>query len=99
MTERPPARGAKRNSHGRRDKSSGAATGRPPSARSGTGRRRRTGPRTPGPESLSDARLYLEELGLDLASGRKRDLFLWFLASLLFGQRISETLARRTFHA
>ncbi len=47
--------------------------------------------------ALTQAPLYAEELGLDLASGRERDLFLWFLASLLFGQRISETIARRTF--
>ena len=45
------------------------------------------------------APLYSEELGLDLASGNERDLFLWFLASLLFGQRISETIARHTFEA
>jgi hypothetical protein len=34
-----------------------------------------------------------------LAHGGERDLFLWFLASLLFGQRISETIARHTFEA
>lgn len=49
--------------------------------------------------SLEHSRLYSEELGLYLASGRERDLFLWFLASLLFGQRISEEIAIRTFHA
>jgi endonuclease III len=45
------------------------------------------------------ARLYSEELGIDLAGGREQDLFLWFLASLLFGQRISETIARHTFES
>jgi hypothetical protein len=60
---------------------------------------------TAAPEELPDARrlarspLYSEELGLDLAGGRERDLFLWFLASLLFGQRISETIARHTYQA
>jgi endonuclease III len=49
--------------------------------------------------TLEKAPLYSEELGLDLASGRERDLFLWFLASLLFGQRISETIARHTFES
>ena len=43
--------------------------------------------------------LYSEELGLDLESLHERDLFLWFLACLLFGHRISEDIARRTFHA
>jgi len=50
-------------------------------------------------DALIRSPLYSEELGIDLASGRERDLFLWFLASLLFGQRISETLARRTFQS
>ncbi|MDA8247745.1 MAG: hypothetical protein M0Z28_01070, partial [Rhodospirillales bacterium] len=49
--------------------------------------------------AMRRAPLYSEELGLDLASGNERDLFLWFLASLLFGQRISETIARQTFEA
>ena len=49
--------------------------------------------------ALKHAPLYSEELGLDLAGGRERDLFLWFLASLLFGQRISETIARHTFES
>ena len=53
----------------------------------------------PTERALSRGPLYSEELGLDLASGRERDLFLWFLASLLFGQRISETIARHTFHS
>jgi hypothetical protein len=55
--------------------------------------------RLPTEPELSHGPLYSEELGLDLASGRERDLFLWFLASLLFGQRISETIARHTFAA
>ncbi len=48
---------------------------------------------------LKHGRLYAEELGLDLASGREQDYFLWFLASLLFGGRISETIARRTYRS
>jgi hypothetical protein len=60
---------------------------------------------TAAQEELPDARtlarspLYSEELGIDLASGRERELFLWFLASVLFGQRISETIARHTYQA
>lgn len=53
----------------------------------------------PAPGLLERAPLYSEELGLDLARGGERDLFLWFLASLLFGQRISETIARNTFRS
>jgi hypothetical protein len=49
--------------------------------------------------ALRRSPLYSEELGIDLASGQEADLFRWFLASLLFGQRISESIARRTFHA
>ncbi len=53
----------------------------------------------PNLAELKRAPLYSEELGLDLARGGERDLFLWFLASLLFGQRISETIARHTFES
>ena len=53
----------------------------------------------PDIEDLAQGQLYSEELGLDLRSGREQDLFLWFLASLLFGQRISETIARNTYHS
>ena len=49
--------------------------------------------------SVARAPLYSEELALDLSSGREQDLFLWFLASLLFGQRISEVIARNTYHS
>ncbi len=48
---------------------------------------------------LKRSRLYAEELGLDLASGNDRHYFLWFLASLLFGGRISEGIARRTYQS
>jgi len=53
----------------------------------------------PGEAALRRSALYSEALGIDLASGRDSDLFLWFLASLLFGQRISERIARKTYHA
>jgi hypothetical protein len=53
----------------------------------------------PDPASLARAQLYSEELGIDLASGDERELFLWFLASLLFGQRISEEIARNTYRS
>jgi len=40
---------------------------------------------------------YSQELGIDLVSLNPTDLFKWFLASLLFGARISEVIAIRTF--
>lgn len=41
---------------------------------------------------------YSRELGIDLPSGKPGETFKWFLASILFGARISETLAERTYH-
>lgn len=48
---------------------------------------------------LAKSRLYSEELGIDLEEGGDPALFRWFLASQLFGARISEPLALRTYHA
>lgn len=50
-------------------------------------------------EDLESSELYSEELGIDLESGDDGELFKWFLASLLFGGRISEGIARRTYRA
>jgi hypothetical protein len=47
--------------------------------------------------ALARSRLYSEELGIDLARGGDGELFKWFLASILFGHRISETIARHTY--
>lgn len=41
--------------------------------------------------------LYSSELGIDLESGKEGEIFKWFLASLLFGKRISEEIAKRTY--
>jgi len=49
--------------------------------------------------ALEQSALYSEELGIDLARGADPAYFHWFMASLLFGARISETTAKRTFHA
>jgi hypothetical protein len=43
--------------------------------------------------------LYSEELGIHLLRKTDRECFKWFLASLLFGGRISETLAKRTYRS
>ncbi len=40
---------------------------------------------------------YSEELGIDLKSGKEGEIFKWFLASILFGARISEEIAKKTF--
>lgn len=49
--------------------------------------------------TLCRSPLHSEELGIRLASRQERQYFLWFLASLLFGARISATIARNTFHS
>lgn len=51
------------------------------------------------PRALERSLLYSEALGIDLAHGGDRAYFRWFLASLLFGARISETTARNTYWA
>ncbi len=66
-------------------------------------RRERTRPSPPRgsiarPE-LERSILYSEELGIDLAERSDAACFRWFLASLLFGARISETTAKNTFRA
>lgn len=42
---------------------------------------------------------YSEELNIDIKSKRSTELFKWFLASILFGARISETIAKNTYRA
>jgi endonuclease III len=40
---------------------------------------------------------FSRELGINPAGGRSAEIFKWFLASVLFGARISETIAVRTY--
>ncbi len=40
---------------------------------------------------------FSAELGIDLYSGSSGEIFKWFLASVLFGARISETIVKKTF--
>jgi hypothetical protein len=40
---------------------------------------------------------FSDELGIDLAAGTSHKIFEWFLASVLFGARISETIVKKTF--
>lgn len=42
-------------------------------------------------------RSYSEELGIDLRSQKSEEIFKWFLASILFGARIGETIAKNTY--
>jgi len=54
----------------------------------------------PMPErELARSTLYSEELGIELRLRSDREIFKWFLASLLFGGRISEAIARNTYRA
>jgi hypothetical protein len=48
---------------------------------------------------LKRATLYSEELGIDLAARDDEQYFHWFLASLLFGGHIGETIARHTYQS
>lgn len=40
---------------------------------------------------------FSEELGIDLCSRNEKEVFKWFLASLLFGARISSKIAAKTY--
>ena len=46
---------------------------------------------------LKRSKLYSEELGIDLKKNNDEELFKWFLVSVLFGARISETIAKKTY--
>jgi hypothetical protein len=53
----------------------------------------------PSLSKLRRSPLYSEELGIRLLRKDDREYFKWFLASLLFGARISETIAKHTYRA
>jgi endonuclease III len=48
-------------------------------------------------QALKKSLLYSEELGIDLRQNTDKELFKWFLASTLFGARITETIAKNTY--
>ena len=60
---------------------------------------RRLPPVGTGSHALEMSLLYSEELGIDLNRGTDTVYFRWFLASLLFGARITETIAKNTYRA
>ena len=43
--------------------------------------------------------MYSEELGINLKSKKEKEIFKWFIASILFGKRINETIAKNTYKA
>lgn len=49
--------------------------------------------------ALEHSILYSEELGIALAQRTDSEYFRWFIASVLFGARISETTAKNTFRS
>lgn len=46
---------------------------------------------------LKGGKLYSEELNIDLKRNSDQEFFKWFLASILLGARISETIAKNTY--
>lgn len=50
-------------------------------------------------ESLARSELYSEALGIDLKSGGEDACFRWFLASQLYGGRISGAIAEKTYRS
>lgn len=50
-------------------------------------------------DELKRSLLYSEELGIDLKKNSDEELFKWFLASILFGARITESIAKNTYRA
>jgi hypothetical protein len=49
--------------------------------------------------TLKKSTLYSEELGIDLRRAADGELFKWFLSSILFGTRITETIAKNTYRS
>lgn len=50
-------------------------------------------------KDLRKSLLYSEELAIELKKKDDQEIFKWFLASLLFGGRITETIAKNTYRA
>lgn len=50
-------------------------------------------------KELKQSQLYSEELGIALNKRTDQQYFRWFLASVLFGGRITETIAKNTYRA
>ncbi|MXN64378.1 hypothetical protein GR183_05635 [Stappia sp. GBMRC 2046] len=50
-------------------------------------------------EALEESELYSEALGIDLSAGSEDAYFRWFLASQLYGGRISGAIAEKTYRS
>lgn len=44
-----------------------------------------------------EKRIYSKDLGIDLKSGKEKELFKWFLACILFGKPIQQEVAKRAY--
>lgn len=42
-------------------------------------------------------KIYSRDLGIDVESGKEKEIFKWFLACLLFGKPIQQEVAKRTY--
>jgi len=42
-------------------------------------------------------KIYSSELGINLKSGKEKEIFKWFLACLLFGKPIQQEVAKKTY--
>jgi len=42
-------------------------------------------------------KIYSKNLGINLKSGKEKEIFKWFLACLLFGKPIQQKVAKRTY--
>jgi len=42
-------------------------------------------------------KIYSKDLGIDLKSGKKEEIFKWFLACLLFGKPIQQEVTKKTY--
>lgn len=46
---------------------------------------------------MTEKKIGSSDIDVNPNSGREKDLFLWFLASFLFGKRINQGIARKTY--
>ena len=46
---------------------------------------------------IKNKKIFSEDLGINLKSGKEEELFKWFLACLLFGKPIQQEVAKRTY--
>ncbi len=47
--------------------------------------------------STKKQKIFSEDLGINLKSGKEEELFKWFLACLLFGKPIQQEVAKKTY--